>query len=236
MKNDKTETPLPENKTKVVDIDLLYNVTDCFMGGMKTVVKKKVTGNVLVQLAEFTIPVIDCNDMKNVRADLAMDADFLHTRIRIKYPIIPSFKWKNAMQRNKNVRATKELHALDPTAKAQNVYYCDDTYQKEAAFETKLKQNEELQFNYKTFSITSSILGPNIVLTNKYYNEKGSALSETKLDCKQHTCAGNYGEKVQRTGEVSFIAVLEKSVTQLTATESLVEDDEDVREIFYEGE
>ena len=197
MKNDKTETPLPENKTKVVDIDLLYNVTDCFMGGMKTVVKKKVTGNVLVQLAEFTIPVIDCNDMKNVRADLAMDTDFLHTRIRIKYPIIPSFKWKNAMQRNKNVRATKELHALDPTAKAQNVYYCDDTYQKEAAFETKLKQNEELQFNYKTFSITSSILGPNIVLTNKYYNEKGSALSETKLDCKQHTCAGNYGEKVQ---------------------------------------
>ena len=223
------------NEARIVDIDVLYNDPG-FMGGLKMVVKKRTIENVVVQLVEFTIPVVDCNDMKNVKAELVEDEEYLLTRIRIKDPVIPTCKWKNSLQRNMDVKATQELHEREPGDPSKRVYYCEDTFQKEAAFECKLKSDVELQFKYTTIGIRSSTLGPNIVLTNKYFNTKNSGNSDTKLDCKLHLHAGKYNEKVQRTGEVSFIAVIEKSVTELTAPESFTEEEEAVTETFFEGD
>jgi hypothetical protein len=225
---------MSENEPTIVDIDVLYNDPG-FMGGLKMVVKKREVENVVVQLVEFTIPVVDCNDMKNVRAELVADDEYLLTRIRIKDPIIPTCKWKNSLQRNLNVKATDELHKRTNDA-SKRVYYCEDTFQKEAAFECKLRNDVELQFKYTTISVRSSTLGPNIVLTNKYFNPKISPHSDTRLDCKPHLHAGKYNGKVQRTGEVSFIAVIENTVTELTAPEIFTEEEEDVTETYFEGE
>jgi hypothetical protein len=205
------------------------------MGGLKIVFKKREVENVVVQLVEFTIPVVDCNDMKNVRADLVIDDDYLLTHIQIKDPIIPTCKWKNSLQHNMDVKATEELQKRTNYL-SKRVYFCDDTFQKEAAFECKLRNDVKLQFKYTTISIRSSTLGPNIVLTNEYFNPKFSPHSDTRLDCTPHLHVGKYNGKTQRTGEVSFIAVIEKSVTELTAPESFTEEEEDVTKTFFEGE
>jgi hypothetical protein len=175
--------------------------------------------------------------MKNVRVELLEDTNFLFTRIRIKDPKVPTCKWVNSLGRNQDVEATTELRERTGDS-SKNVYYCEDTYHKEAAFECNLQQHEDQRFKYTTFSVRSSSLGPNIVLTNKYFNDKATRQnSETKLDCKMHVHAGYYKDtKEQRTGEVRFIAVIESTVTQLTAAPSFTEEDDETTEYFNSGD